>query len=238
MSSRGPLAGAVLAHARPLGEEHRDASLRRLRHAFDQRPVDLLGVARAENRAELGGDLARLGDQQHARRVAVEPMRQHRPLALLVAQRLEHAVDMPLGARAALHRQAEGLVQHHQVAVLEQDHGADRLGVARIGRSAVRRRRAGFAERRHAHALAGLEPGRNLGPLARDPHFALADDLVEMRLRDFRESPAEPTVEAHARLVLADRVGGDAARARHVRLRINARPAHSPSAPSSTEPTT
>ena len=71
-----------------------------------------------------------------------------------------------------------------------------------------------------------------------DPHFALADDLVEMRLRELREATAEPAVEAHARLVLADRIIGDAALAAHVKLRIGARPAHSDSAPSITEPTT
>ena len=87
---------ALLAHARPFGEEQRDAPLRGFGHALDQRPVDLLGAARAEGLAELGGDLARLGDQQHAGGVAVEPMNQRRTFAALVAQRLQHAVDVAL----------------------------------------------------------------------------------------------------------------------------------------------
>ncbi len=210
MSARFSFAAAALvAHAGALGEEQRNAPLGGLGHAFDQGPVDFLGAARTEGRAEFGRDLARLGDKQHAGSVAVEPMHQHRPLALFVGERGEHAVDVALGARAALHRQAIGLVEHDQVAVLEQDHRAQRFGVARVGGALLRRGRLRQAERGHAHALTRFEPGRDLRPLAGDAHFALAHDLVEMGLRQVGESPAEPAVEPHAGLVLADRVIGD-----------------------------
>ena len=45
-------------------------------HAFDQCPIDLAGLTRAKNLAEIGRDLARPGDQQHARCIAVEAMNQ------------------------------------------------------------------------------------------------------------------------------------------------------------------
>ena len=128
-----PALPARLPHALALGEKHRDAPLRRLRHALDQRPIDLLRPARAEDLAKLRRHLARFGDQQHARRVAVEPMNENGPIAFLVGERLKHAVDMARGPRAALDREAVGLVEHHHVAILEQDHRADRFGVAGIG---------------------------------------------------------------------------------------------------------
>ena len=48
--------GPRVAHAFALGEKQRDAPLRRLRHALDQRPIDFLRLPRAENLAELGRD--------------------------------------------------------------------------------------------------------------------------------------------------------------------------------------
>ena len=203
-----PPRAALVAHPLALGEKHRDAPLRRLRHALDQRPVDLLRAARAEGRAELGRHLARLGDQQHARGVAVEPMDEHRPFAVLVGERLQHAVDVALRARAALHREAVGLVEHDDVAVLEQGHRPDRLGVLRVGaprRGRLRRRSFSGGTRT---ASPELEPGRDLGALARDPHLALAHDLHQMRLRQVGKPAAEPAVEPHAGLVLADVVDG------------------------------
>ena len=66
-----------------------------------------------------------LGDQQHAGGVAVEPMDEARPVAEAIDHAGEHAVDVPLGAGAALHGDAERLVQHQHVVVLEQDHPLD-----------------------------------------------------------------------------------------------------------------
>ncbi len=61
-----------------------------------------------------------LGDQQHARRVAVEAMHETRPLAAeAIGHAGEHAVDMPLGAAAALDGKTERLVEHEDMLVLE-----------------------------------------------------------------------------------------------------------------------
>ena len=88
-------------------------------------------------------------------------MHQHRAVAALVGQRGQHAVEMDLGAGTALHREAERLVQHHQVAVVEQDHVADGAGVG-LGKDRLldgRRLHALDAQRRHAHIGAGRRRG-------------------------------------------------------------------------------
>ncbi len=203
-----PVRAAVVAHPLALGEEHRDAPLSRLRHALDQRPVDLLRLARAEDLAEVGRHLARLGEQQHARRVAVEPVDEHRPRPVLARERLQHAVDVPLRSRAALHREPVRLVEHDDVAVLVEGHRPDRPGV--LGARGLARGR-GYGrqpQRGHAHRLADFEAGRDFGALSVNPHLALADDLVEVRLRQVGKAATKPTVEAHPGLVLADLVDG------------------------------
>ena len=157
--------------------------------------------------------------------------------AALVGEGGQHAVDVALGAGAALHRETIGLVEHHHVAILEQDHRPHRLGVARVGGPLLRGRGgAGSPERGHPHALAHLQAGRNLRPLAGDAHLALAHDLVQVRLRKIGKAAAEPAVEPHSGFVLADLVGGDFVLSAHVRLRTSDRPAHSARTPSATEP--
>jgi len=61
---------------------------------------------------ERRGRKPRLRHQQAAGGVLVEAVHQPGTLALRVAQHLEHAVEMARGARAALHREPHGLVQH------------------------------------------------------------------------------------------------------------------------------
>ena len=62
----GLAGGAIIAHARALGEEQRDAPMGGLGHALHHRPVDLAGLAGAEDLAQIRRDLAGLGDQQNA----------------------------------------------------------------------------------------------------------------------------------------------------------------------------
>ena len=110
------------------------------------------------------------------------------------------------------HGEAPGLVEHEHVAILEQDHLAQEVGVGGIGGAASALPAAAQVERRHAHVLAGFQPGRDFDPFALDADLALAHDLVEMRLRQVGIAAAEPAVEPHARLVLADGDGLDARR--------------------------
>ncbi len=149
------------------------------------------------------------GEQQDAGGVAIEPVDQHRPRPVLGRERFEHAVDVALRARAALHREPVGLVQDDDVLVLVERHRPDRLGVGRVGAPLSSGRRGREPERRHAHGLAELEPGRDVGALAGHPHLALADDLVEVGLRQVGKAATEPAVEPHPGLVLANVVEGD-----------------------------
>ncbi len=103
-----------------------------------------------------------LGDQQHAGGVAVEPVHQARPVAEAVGHAGEQAVDVAAGAGAALHGDAERLVEHQHVLVLEQDDALDEVAVGLGEAERRQQRRRGLRrlahDRRHAHLLAGLEP--------------------------------------------------------------------------------
>ena len=72
------------------------------RHALDQRPVGLLGVALAEGRRQLLRGATGAGDHQDAGGVAVEPVDEARLFALRAGPGLEHLVDVPVDAGAAL----------------------------------------------------------------------------------------------------------------------------------------
>ncbi len=161
----------------------------RLRHAGDQRPVDLARRARAEGLGERGGGKARLGDQQAAGGVLVEPVHQARALAVGVAQHVEHAVEMARGAGAALHREPHRLVEHQHVGVLVQrDRFEEGAGLRR--RLALGRQRPRLVEpqRRDAHRLPGLQPVLRLRALAVHAQLAFADDALDVGERQSRET--------------------------------------------------
>ena len=87
--------------------------------------------------------------------------------AILVAQRLQQTVDMHRRARTALHREAERLVEHHEILILIE---RDRLEESRIGRRSALARpachRPRVGSRRSANDADSLA-GR-LANLARD----------------------------------------------------------------------
>ena len=138
-----------------LGEPGRDLVLVRLRHALDQRPVDLPRRARAERLRRASGRKARARDDQDARRVAVEAVDQARLLALAVAQRLEHGVDMAREARAALHGQPRRLVEDEDLVVLVEEERAQEIGIAG---TPSRLRRGGPLRSPARHGGRGREP--------------------------------------------------------------------------------
>jgi hypothetical protein len=79
-------------------------------------------LARPEYFTEISRHAACLGNKQNARRITVEPMHEHRTIAIFIGHGGQHAIDMPRHTRAALHRQPIGLIQDHQIAILEEDH--------------------------------------------------------------------------------------------------------------------
>jgi hypothetical protein len=118
----------------------------------------------------------------------------HQPgaLALRVAQHLEHAVEMARGARAALHREPHGLVQHQHVGVLVE---RDRLEeIAGLGiRLVFRRARPGLvqAQRRDTHRLSGSSRCFGLRALAVHAQLAFADHALDMGERQPGETRLE-----------------------------------------------
>ena len=128
------------------------------RHADHDRPVELLGLAIAERLGQPLGRLAGARDQQQAGRVLVEAMDQPRPLLVAEAQRVEHAVDMALGARAALHREPRRLVERDHL-VVAMDHQASGSRPCRVPRPRGRSLALGRRRGRHARA-AGARSGR------------------------------------------------------------------------------
>ena len=119
-------AHAGIAFELLLGEKRRDTSLPRLRHAGDQRPVDFARLARAKILGERARRKARLGNEQAAGGILVEPVHEARALSLGVAQNFQHAVEVPHGARAALHRKPHRLVEHQHVGVLVKGDRAEK----------------------------------------------------------------------------------------------------------------
>ena len=93
---------------------------------MEDRVAKILAQRAALGAGEFGRGEARLGDQEAAGGLLVEPMHQPRFLALGVAHHLQHLVDMPRGAGTALHREPGRLVQHEHVIVLVKRHGLQR----------------------------------------------------------------------------------------------------------------
>ena len=144
-------------------------------------------------------------------------MDQARPLLGAEAQRIEHAVDMPLGAAAALHGEAGRLVERDHPVVAVDDELLDLGGVAlrhggpSLGLSGgLRRRRNGDAGRQ-THGLAGLDAVLALDPLAVEPDLAGAQELLQRAVAQLREMTLEPAVQPKPGLVVGDGARLDAA---------------------------
>ncbi|KAF0136228.1 MAG: hypothetical protein FD152_1084, partial [Xanthobacteraceae bacterium] len=130
-------------------------------------------------------------------------MDEPRALAVPVGQDRQHAVEVLLGSRAALHGEPGRLRQHHDVGVLiERDRGKEAGDVlADLGRHGPR---LVELQRRHAHRLAGFQSVLGLDAAPVHPQFALADDALDVAERELRESGREEAVDPHVVLVLGD----------------------------------
>ena len=209
---------------RLLDEEGRDASLARLGHAGDERPVDFSRRARAEGLGQRRGGKPRLGDEQAPRGILVEAVHQARALAVGIAQRFEHSIDMTRGARAALHRKPHGLVEHQHVGIFVERDGFEEIPrlVARL--RVTRRRPRLQSQRRDTHGLPGLEALARLRALAIHAQLALSDDSLDVGKRESRKARLHETVDAHAGFVRTHLCGLYAGRSRRafaVRLTVH-----------------
>ena len=210
------LHGLAIARAGPLGERQVDRAFRPRRHADDHGPVELLGLAVAERLGQPLRGLSGARDQQQAGRILVEPMDQPRPLLEAEAQRVEHAVDMPLGARTALHREAGRLVEgdHPVVAMDHQALDLSRVPVGdqrpRLGLGLRFGRRRGDAGRQ-AHGLPRLDPVLAFDPPAVDAHLTGAQQLLQRAVGEVGKMALEPAIQPQTRLVAGNRARLDPA---------------------------
>src|SRR6516165_6908845 len=179
-----------------LGQEGGDAALARLRHAGYQRPVDLARRARAEGFGERGRGEPRFRDQETAGGVLIEPMHEPRALPARVPHYLEHAVDMPRGAGAALHRKAHRFVEHQHISVLvKRDRFEEFQRLVSRAENARRRRNS---QRRDAHGLSRFKPVIGIDASAVDAHLALADGALNAGEAQVRNAGLQKAVDAHA----------------------------------------
>lgn len=151
---------AAAAMARRLHQRIFDAALFRLRHARNDSPIDLAGVPVPERLGQRAGNPVCAGQNQHTRRILVQPVHQFGPVLVAELQHFRQAVDVarPL-ARTALRWQARGLVQHDDMLVLEDDGILNHLGIG--GADAIRAWARGgihIRQRRHADFHAGRHP--------------------------------------------------------------------------------
>ena len=173
-------------------------------HALDQRPVGLFRIALAKGRRQLLRSTSGTGNHQHAGGVAVEPMHEPGLLALRAGPGVQHLVNMPRDAGAALHRKAGWFVEHNHLVVLMQHHALQKLVVAGM-LEILAGNRAGLlgidVERRYAHRLSRLNAGIRFHPAAIDTHLAGTQQLLERPECEAGIMDLEPAVEAHARFV-------------------------------------
>jgi hypothetical protein len=156
----------------------------------------------AERAGQMRGGKARLGDQETARGLLVDPVHQSGFLSLGIAHHLQHLVDVARRAGTALHGKARRLVQHQHVVVLEQRHRLQR-GQRLLRGLRQHARRLGRIEpqRRNAHALALLQPVLAVGALAVDAQLAFADDALDMGERQAGKARFEEAIHAHVVLI-------------------------------------
>ena len=133
-------------------------------------------------------------------------MDQPGPVLEAEPKRIEHAVDMPLGARAALHGEARRLVEDDDVFVLVDHQRLDLGGIA-IGdggdfpRLRWRRRRdAG----RQADLLPRLDPVLSLDPPPIDTDLPRAQQFLQGSVGQSGEMTLEPAIQPQAGLVVGD----------------------------------
>jgi hypothetical protein len=198
------------ARARLLGQRQFDHAVADFGNAHDQRPVDLARGAARESLGEEGRAARRARDEQDARGVLVETVDEAGARVAVVGIGIEQAVDVFVGAAAALRGKAGRLVDDDGRAILFEN---DILGqmnlffgqrLAHPGALAPACERKRPASGRHAQHLAGREARVDIGALAIDADLAGAGPARDHRETDLGKVALEPAVEAHIVVVGLD----------------------------------
>lgn len=194
--------GALAGGTADTLERQVDAAFGRDGAAGGDGPVGLLHVPATERGGQPRGRAGRAGEDQHAGRVAVQPMHEARPMLRPEAQRIEPRVEMAGNSGATLHRQAMRLVQHQQVLVPIQDQTLQILGQAGIDFSGPPWG-GGWCQRQrwNADGLAGRQTRGGVSAMSVHPHLTAAAQLLNGALRQAGEMPPEPSIETDLRFV-------------------------------------
>ena len=196
-----------------LGERGVDHALVEARHPRDDRPIDFARGSPRERLGEMPRGARRARHHQDAAGILVEAVDQFGPVAVVVGQPVEQAVEMLVGLGPALRREARRLVEHHPVAAARDHHVAD-IGLLVVGQRHDHPRRTTartFGGRRlgggDAQDLARFDPVARRDALAIDadlPGPCPARDEVEAGVG---QVPLEPAVEADPVIVRGDGEG-------------------------------
>ncbi len=188
-----------------LGEISRDPALLRLGHADHQRPIDL--ARRAGTEAFRQGRCSKAGFSPPAGRPAVSLSRRCTRrgalrVGVIAAQGFEHvrrcsgrAPEPPCTARPA------GLFKTSTSS--SSDNVIERMNsrsLLRLGRVVAQLRRPRAATAGYAR-LARFQPVLGLGAFAIHPHFAFADDALDVTERQAGKARLKETVDPHIVLV-------------------------------------
>jgi hypothetical protein len=138
--------------------------------------------------------------------------------AVPVAEGLQHGVDVPLHARAALDGEAGRLVEDEHLRILVKERGPEKAAAVGLRRGRRLRPHVARLERGHAHLLAGREPRGGLHATAVHPHLAGAQQLLQMAEAEARIVQLEPAVEPHPGLVALHLACLDAAHVRDLEI--------------------
>ena len=149
--------------------------------AIDQAEIAFFHFACLHLRLKTGECGAVLAENEYARGVAVEAVRQFgMPRAPYLPHRVNHAVGL---LAAAMHGDAGGFVEDKKIVVFIKHGGGDALAPKS---GDVLRRAGGIRQRRQAQLVASRDAQLRLGALLVHPHLAAAQHLVNAAFRQRR----------------------------------------------------
>ena len=172
-------------------------------HAHHQRPIDLARRPSGKGFGKGSGCASRAGQQQHARRIFVQPMDQLGPLLAWFDQSVEQRVDMNLGLGAALSGEPGRLVEDDRRRIAVDHQLVDEGDFVLAQRAPLRRGPGGapWLGRWDANLLACLESVAGGRPLAIDAQLAGACPAGHDIEAGVGQIALEPAIEPDAVII-------------------------------------